>query len=66
MEVELQTKLFIGNEFLDAADGSTFAVENPAEAKELAQVAEAKEADIDRACSSPSHPGCCSDWTEPA
>ena len=49
MEVELQTKLFIGNEFLDASDGSTFAVENPAEAKELAQVAEAKEADIDRA-----------------
>lgn len=49
MDVELQTKLFIDGEFVDAADGSTFAAENPAEATELAQVAEAKEADIDRA-----------------
>jgi acyl-CoA reductase-like NAD-dependent aldehyde dehydrogenase len=49
MDPELRTKLFIGNEFVDAADGATFPVENPAEASELAQVAEAKEADIDRA-----------------
>jgi acyl-CoA reductase-like NAD-dependent aldehyde dehydrogenase len=51
MDVELQTKLFIGNEFVDSADGSTFVVENPAEATTLAEVAEAKEADIDRAVS---------------
>jgi aldehyde dehydrogenase (NAD+) len=49
MEVALQTKLFIGNEFVDAADSATFRVENPAEATTLAEVAEAKEADIDRA-----------------
>ncbi|NIN73415.1 MAG: aldehyde dehydrogenase family protein [Gemmatimonadetes bacterium] len=49
MDVELQTRLFIGNEFVGAADGSTFEVENPAEAETLAEVAEAKQADIDRA-----------------
>jgi acyl-CoA reductase-like NAD-dependent aldehyde dehydrogenase len=47
--VDLATKLFIDNEFVDAADGSTFPVENPAEAATLAEVAEAKEADVDRA-----------------
>ncbi len=49
MDVELQTRLFIGNEFVGAADGSTFEVENPAEAETLTEVAEAKQADIDRA-----------------
>jgi aldehyde dehydrogenase (NAD+) len=49
MDVELQTKLYIGGEFVDATDGSTFEVENPAEASTLAEVAEAKEPDIDRA-----------------
>ncbi len=47
--MELQTKLFIAGEFIDAADGSTFPVENPAKAEKLADVAEAKDADIDRA-----------------
>jgi acyl-CoA reductase-like NAD-dependent aldehyde dehydrogenase len=50
MAQELRTKLFIGNEFTDAAN--TFPVENPAEATELAQVAEAREAEIDRAVAS--------------
>ena len=48
-DVQLQTQLFIGGEFVDAADGSTFRVENPAEASTLAEVAEAGEADVDRA-----------------
>ncbi len=48
-DVQLQTQLFIGGEFVDAADGSTFRVENPAEASTLAEVAEAREADVDRA-----------------
>ncbi len=48
-DVQLQTQLFIGGEFIDAADGSTFRVENPAEASTLAEVAEAGEADVDRA-----------------
>jgi aldehyde dehydrogenase (NAD+) len=47
--MELQTKLFIGNEFVDATDHAVFGVENPAEASLLAEVAEAKQADIDRA-----------------
>jgi aldehyde dehydrogenase (NAD+) len=49
MEVQLQTRLFIGNEFVDGAESATFSVENPAEATTLAEVAEAREADIDRA-----------------
>ena len=49
MEVELQTRLFIDGEFVDAANSATFVVENPAEASTLAEVAEAREADIDRA-----------------
>ncbi len=49
MEVQLPTQLFIDGEFVDAADGSTFEVENPAEASSLAVIAEAKQADIDRA-----------------
>jgi aldehyde dehydrogenase (NAD+) len=51
MNVEFQTKLFIDNEYVDAADGATFEVENPAEARTLARVAEAKAEDIDRAVS---------------
>ncbi len=47
--MELQTKLFIGNEFVDATDHAVFGVENPAEASLLAEVAEAKSAEIDRA-----------------
>jgi len=49
MDASLQTKLYINGEYVDAADGATFAVENPAEASTLAEVAEAKDADIDRA-----------------
>ena len=48
-DVQLQTKLFIAGEFVDAADGSTFDVENPAEGTVLARVAEAKQEDVDRA-----------------
>jgi len=49
MEVELQTRLFIDGEFVDAVDSATFIVENPAEASTLAEVAEGREADVDRA-----------------
>ncbi|UCF19368.1 MAG: aldehyde dehydrogenase family protein [Gemmatimonadota bacterium] len=49
MDIQLQTQLFIDGQFVDSANGSTFEVENPAEAAALASVAEAKEADIDRA-----------------
>jgi aldehyde dehydrogenase (NAD+) len=45
----VQTKLFIGGEFVDALDGSTFEVFNPHDGSKLADVAEAKRADVDRA-----------------
>ena len=45
----LQTRLFIGNEFVEALDGSTFDVFNPYDNSLLAKVSEAKQADVDRA-----------------
>ncbi|MSZ58266.1 MAG: aldehyde dehydrogenase family protein, partial [Actinobacteria bacterium] len=47
----MQTKLFIGGEFVDAADGATIDVLDPHDGSLLAQVAEAKAADVDRAVS---------------
>jgi acyl-CoA reductase-like NAD-dependent aldehyde dehydrogenase len=44
-----QTQLFINNEFVDALDGGTFEVFNPYDNSLLANVAEAKAADVDRA-----------------
>jgi aldehyde dehydrogenase (NAD+) len=51
MDVELPTKLFVDNEFVDATDHSVIEVENPAVAAPLAEVAEAREPDIDHAVS---------------
>lgn len=45
----MQSKLFIGGEFVDALDGATIDVFDPHDGSLLASVAEAKEADIDRA-----------------
>jgi len=45
----MQTRLFIGGEFTDAADGATLATIDPHDQSVLAEVAEAKEADVDRA-----------------
>jgi aldehyde dehydrogenase (NAD+) len=45
----VQTRLFIGGRFVDAADGDTFQVFNPHDGTKLADVAEAKAADVDRA-----------------
>ncbi|MGO8918286.1 MAG: aldehyde dehydrogenase family protein [Stellaceae bacterium] len=44
-----QTRLFIGGKFVDAADSATFATLNPHDGSVLAEVAEGKPADIDRA-----------------
>jgi aldehyde dehydrogenase (NAD+) len=44
-----QTKLFIDGKFVDALDGARFATLNPHDGSVLAQVAEAKAPDIDRA-----------------
>jgi acyl-CoA reductase-like NAD-dependent aldehyde dehydrogenase len=43
------TRLFIGGEFIDAAEGATFAVRNPHDDGHLADVAEARAEDVDRA-----------------
>ena len=45
----VQTKLFIGGEFVDAEDGETFAVYNPYNNEKIADVAQAGVADIDKA-----------------
>jgi aldehyde dehydrogenase (NAD+) len=45
----MQTDLYIGNEFAPAASGRRFAVVNPATEEPVAQVAEAGEADVNRA-----------------
>lgn len=45
----MQTRLFIGGEFVPAADGATLATIDPHDQSVLAEVAEAKEADVDRA-----------------
>jgi aldehyde dehydrogenase (NAD+) len=47
--MSVQTKLLIGGEFVDAADGATMDVINPFDGSVLARVAEAKEPDVDRA-----------------
>ncbi|MGH2554450.1 MAG: aldehyde dehydrogenase family protein [Actinomycetota bacterium] len=48
----MQNKLFIGGQFVDALDGSAFEVFNPHDGSKLADVAEAKQADVDRAVQS--------------
>jgi aldehyde dehydrogenase (NAD+) len=45
----VQDKLFIGGAFVDALDGATFEVFDPHDGTKLADVAEARAADIDRA-----------------
>ena len=45
----MQTRLAIGGQFVDALDGSTFEVFNPHDGSLIAEVAEAKPADVDRA-----------------
>ncbi|MGO9454053.1 MAG: aldehyde dehydrogenase family protein [Candidatus Binataceae bacterium] len=47
--MQFQTKLFIDGDFVDAADGGTIEVLNPHDNSRLADVAEARVADIDRA-----------------
>ncbi len=43
------TKLFIDNQWVDSESGKTFATVNPATGEEIAQVAEAEAADVDKA-----------------
>lgn len=45
----LKFKLFINNEWVDAEDGGTFTVQNPATGEEIAVMAKATEADVKKA-----------------
>lgn len=47
--VSVPTGLFINNEFVKSASGSTFGVENPNAGTEILQIAEGREADVDLA-----------------
>ena len=49
MTGEIRTRLWIGNEWADAEGGSRFATVNPATEEVIAEVAEARAADVDRA-----------------
>jgi acyl-CoA reductase-like NAD-dependent aldehyde dehydrogenase len=48
-EILAPGRLYIGGEWVDAASGATFEVEDPARAEVLTTVAEAEAADVDRA-----------------
>ena len=45
----LQTRLFIGGDYVDALDGGRFATVNPANGDQLAEMSEGTAKDVDRA-----------------
>ena len=49
MDDGIRTRLWIGNEWADPVDGGSFPTVNPATEEIIAEVAEAREADVDRA-----------------
>ena len=49
--LDFETRLFIGGEFVDAVEGGRIPVTNPHDNSLIAEVAEARAADIDRAVS---------------
>jgi acyl-CoA reductase-like NAD-dependent aldehyde dehydrogenase len=48
-QLEIETRLFIGGEFVDSAEGGRIQVLNPHDNSLLADVSEARQADVDRA-----------------
>jgi acyl-CoA reductase-like NAD-dependent aldehyde dehydrogenase len=50
---KLETRLFINNEFVNAASGKTFKTVNPATEEVICEVQEADRADVDKAVSDP-------------
>ena len=75
----MQTRLFIGGEFVDALEGGTIEVRNPHDGSLLAEVAEARAADVDLAVDAaraafpawaatprPSGVGCWPGWPTPS
>ena len=47
--LEIETRLFIGGDFVDAVEGGRIPVTNPHDNTVIAEVAEARQADVDRA-----------------
>jgi aldehyde dehydrogenase (NAD+) len=48
-KLDIETRLFIGGEFVDSAEGGRIQVLNPHDNSVLAEVSEARQADVDRA-----------------
>ena len=48
-KLDIETRLFIGGEFVDSAEGGRIPVINPHDNSVLAEVSEARQADVDRA-----------------
>ena len=46
-QVRIPTGLFINNEFVKSSSGATFGVEDPSTGKELIQIQEGREEDVD-------------------
>src|SRR5262245_21203056 len=47
--LDIETRLFIGGEFVDAVEGGRIPVTNPHDNSVLAEISEARPADVDRA-----------------
>ena len=47
--LDIETRLFIGGEFVESVEGGRIAVTNPHDNSVLAEISEARPADIDRA-----------------
>jgi acyl-CoA reductase-like NAD-dependent aldehyde dehydrogenase len=60
--IGMETRLFIGGEYVDAAGGARFPDVEPATERELAQVASAAATDVDRAVAAAREAADCGQW----
>lgn len=64
LEHTIRHQMWIGNEWVDAADGGTFATTNPATGEKIADIASAQAADVDRAVASSREAARSSGWRD--
>ncbi|MDA0328328.1 MAG: aldehyde dehydrogenase family protein [Gemmatimonadetes bacterium] len=64
LEHTIRNQMWIGNEWVDAADGGTFATTNPATGEKIADIASAQTADVDRAVASSREAARSSGWRD--
>ncbi len=62
--MQIPTRLWIGGEWVDSDEGSTFPVRNPASGDVLAEVQEARAADVDRAVAAARAAFVASEWRD--